>query len=619
MRRECYSLLSRAEPSRMKVASLSGVLASVSIVLPALAPQIGALWLFTAVPAQAQTTLLSATLNVKEIGGGSNGHGCWNATLVLSVRCSTTATLSDDDFAYDGTDYAITGIVSEPGTVFVSFDKVVPQGLRTATLNIGSFALALSNPTTVSGGGTVLSWNSGSHPQLTLGSAISVSLVSPSTVTLSASPNPVTEGSSVTVTATLSSALTSSVTVPVTLTDNTAESGDHGTLTSITIAANATSGTGTISTNQDTDEDDETFTVALGNLPDGYIARDGYSSVQVTITDVGGGGGGGGDGNDDDGDGGDGDGDGGDDGGDGDGGGGGGGDGDGDGGDDGGDGDGGGSDDEPSSCTLVAPYWSGPSGGFTVRPASGSRSVRVTCGGSTTEYEAENGVVTRLVRSSCRGTGLRLEGAAPGGWYWQHGERNAAAAPLVCSEDLGGPRAVVPGGVEAAATDTGTWFKHDTARLIGIVPHLAGNECGEYVTPYWQGRGGVVVRPAEGGTSVQVRVQCGATSSTMTPSSGGDGVIAESVRKDYCSDDEGDPIQGRLTVTGAAPGGWYWVRGERNAAVAPLMCADLLGGPAAVDPGGVTSRATEDGTYFSHDTDRLIGVVPHVASDRDDN
>ena len=33
----------------------------------------------------------------------------------------------------------------------------------------------------------------------------------------------------------------------------------------------------------------------------------------------------------------------------------------------------------------------------------------------------------------------------------------------------------------------------------------------------------------------------------MTPSSGGDGVIAELVRKDYCSDVEGNPRQGRLT------------------------------------------------------------------------
>ena len=467
-----------------------------SIVLPALAPQIGALWLFTAVPAQAQTTLLSATLNVKEIGGGSNGHGCWNATLVLSVRCSTTATLSDDDFAYDGTDYAITGIFSEPGAVVIQFDKAVPQGLRTATLNIGSLALSLSNPTTVSGGGTVVSWGGGSYPQLTLGSAVSVSLVSPSTD-----------------------------------------------------AGGPTSGGGGDGDDDPPPPGDDDGDDAPGDDP-----------------------------GDDDDDG-----------------------------------------PPPTNCTLAAPFWSGPSGGFVVRPLAGRRSVRVTCGATTTEYTAEGGLVTRLVRGSCPG-GLTITGAEKGGgWYWQHGERNAAAAPLVCSEDLDGPRAVVPGGVEAEATDTGTWFKHDTARLVGIVPHLAGNECSEYVTPYWQGNGGVVVRPAAGRERVSVRVQCGRMWSTMRPTPGADGVVVALVRADFCTDDEGNPKQGSLTVTDAAPGGWYWVSGERNAAVAPLMCADLLGGPAAVDPGGVSSRATEDGTYFSHDTNRLIGVVPHIVPDREGN
>ena len=271
-----------------------------------------------------------------------------------------------------------------------------------------------------------------------------------------------------------------------------------------------------------------------------------------------------------------------------------------------------------SDCTLVAPHWSGPTGGFTVRPEAGRTSVSLTCGGRTTEYSAEDGLVTRLVESSCRGDGLQLTGAAPGGWYWQHGDRNAAVAPLVCSEALGGTPAAVPGGVTAEATDQGTLIRHDTARLIGIVPHLAGNDCDEYVTPYWQGDGGVVVRPAEGRETVRVRVQCGRTSSTMTPSAGEDGVIAELVEKSYCTDDEGTPKQGRLTVTGAAPGGWYWIRGEANAAVAPLMCADLLGGPGAVDPGGVLSRATEDGTYFEHDVNSLIGVVPHLGPNAED-
>jgi hypothetical protein len=124
-----------------------------------------------------------------------------------------------------------------------------------------------------------------------------------------------------------------------------------------------------------------------------------------------------------------------------------------------------------------------------------------------------------------------------------------------------------------------------------------------------------VVRPEEGRETVRVRVQCGRTYSTTTPSAGDDGVIAELVNKSYCTDDQGSPKQGRLTVTGAAPGGWYWINGERNAAAAPLMCADLLGGPEAVDPGGVVSQATEDGTYFQHDVERLIGVVPHLGPD----
>ena len=105
-------------------------------------------------------------------------------------------------------------------------------------------------------------------------------------VSLSASPNPVDEGSSVTVTATLSKTLTANVTIPLTLTAGTAESGDYGTLASITVSSGATTGTGTISANQDSDADDETFTVALdtANLPSSVVAGS-PSSVVVTITD----------------------------------------------------------------------------------------------------------------------------------------------------------------------------------------------------------------------------------------------------------------------------------------------------------------------------------------------
>ena len=107
-------------------------------------------------------------------------------------------------------------------------------------------------------------------------------------VSLSAAPNPVTEGSPVTVTARLSRALADGVTIPLSVTRVTSEAGDHGTLSSIAIAGGATSGTGTVTTARDADPDDETFTVALGTLPS-QVAAGSPSSVEVTIRDAAGG------------------------------------------------------------------------------------------------------------------------------------------------------------------------------------------------------------------------------------------------------------------------------------------------------------------------------------------
>ena len=105
-------------------------------------------------------------------------------------------------------------------------------------------------------------------------------------VSLSAAPNPVDEGSAVSVTATLSEAVAGTVTIPLATTRDTSEAGDHGSLASITVPAGGTSATGTVSTNPDDDGDDETFTVALGSLPSGLTAG-AASSVRVTIADSG--------------------------------------------------------------------------------------------------------------------------------------------------------------------------------------------------------------------------------------------------------------------------------------------------------------------------------------------
>ena len=109
------------------------------------------------------------------------------------------------------------------------------------------------------------------------------------TVSLSAAPNPVDEGSDVIVTATLSSAVgtgDNTVIIPVIITDNTAEPGDHGTLENIYIVAGATARTGTITTVRDADTDHESFTVSLdtANLPSGVVAGS-QTSVKIVIRD----------------------------------------------------------------------------------------------------------------------------------------------------------------------------------------------------------------------------------------------------------------------------------------------------------------------------------------------
>ncbi len=105
-------------------------------------------------------------------------------------------------------------------------------------------------------------------------------------VTLSASPNPVSEAEAVTVMATLSEAASTEVTIPLVLTAGTAEEGDYGAIASIAINKDEVSGTGMMMTFADDDLDDETFTVTLGTLPSGIIAG-AQASIEITITDAG--------------------------------------------------------------------------------------------------------------------------------------------------------------------------------------------------------------------------------------------------------------------------------------------------------------------------------------------
>ena len=109
----------------------------------------------------------------------------------------------------------------------------------------------------------------------------------PPEVTLEASPNPVAEGSPVTVTVRLSAALANDVTLPLQVTRDSSEAGDHGTPASITVHAGFLSNSVPVETAADADTDDERFTVALGTHQPAAVRVGSPASVAKTITDSG--------------------------------------------------------------------------------------------------------------------------------------------------------------------------------------------------------------------------------------------------------------------------------------------------------------------------------------------
>ena len=107
------------------------------------------------------------------------------------------------------------------------------------------------------------------------------------TVSLSASPETVEEGETVTITAKLSIEPPNAVEIPLTLNNETTEDEDYGPLTPnpIRIDANTLEGSATIATIPDDKvEDDETFTVELGDLPSTVTAGS-PNSILLTIKD----------------------------------------------------------------------------------------------------------------------------------------------------------------------------------------------------------------------------------------------------------------------------------------------------------------------------------------------
>ena len=287
--------------------------------------------------------------------------------------------------------------------------------------------------------------------------------------------------------------------------------------------------------------------------------------------------------------------------------------------------------DPNSSCDRhVAPFWQG-TGGFAVRPLPGRRyaDVEIQCGENRLDErlylnDDQNVIVQSLGKSDCMDADgspvhgfVAFEGIQDGGWYWVNGPRNAAVAPLVCEEMLGGPDATVPGGVEIKWSARGTFISHETGRMIAIIPHIVrAPEEGPHIGPYWRGKGGLVGEAADG-VSIKYRVTCGDREDGGVLRADDGGVIAELLRPSGCTDDDGVPLEGTLEVYGMKDGGWYWVDGTRNAAASALLRRSVLQGPPPVDSGGVDMLEGQYGTLFLHHTQGLIGIVPRIRMDEE--
>ena len=94
-------------------------------------------------PAQAQTDVWTATLTGKDLG--TSQVGCANTTP--SARCSDF--LSEDEFTYDSTDYAVTDLFVRPsGSLVLGFNADLTTAAQTLTLDVAGTTFAFEDAET---------------------------------------------------------------------------------------------------------------------------------------------------------------------------------------------------------------------------------------------------------------------------------------------------------------------------------------------------------------------------------------------------------------------------------------------------------------------------------------
>ena len=167
------SSASNRRASRPSAAARAGSVAchAVAAVLVACAALFAA-----ALPAQAQTTIWTATLNpLVTFSGDPVPLGCDN-TSGATWQCSNSVRLSDDDFTDDGTTYAVTKFFSKDGVLTFRLDTGATAATQGLTLVIDSEEFVLKEADRINGAKTQWKWNN-TTLGWTAGTDVAVSLV----------------------------------------------------------------------------------------------------------------------------------------------------------------------------------------------------------------------------------------------------------------------------------------------------------------------------------------------------------------------------------------------------------------------------------------------------------
>ena len=118
--------------------------------------------------------ILSATLTVKDTGSGFLGCNNVNVGLPSGDRCSTSSTLTEDAFSYDGRDYEVEVIELKAGVLEIETDlTLTATALADLTLNVGATSLAFADASqfglSLRWTNTGLTWSQGETIALSIG------------------------------------------------------------------------------------------------------------------------------------------------------------------------------------------------------------------------------------------------------------------------------------------------------------------------------------------------------------------------------------------------------------------------------------------------------------------